>query len=82
MRGSVLGVGTDIGGSIRIPALCCGNFGFKPSTDRIPFGGQVNPVPDGKILLPKMRDREAVTQKVLSVSKYTELFLHDSKETD
>lgn len=47
MRGSLLGVGTDIGGSIRIPAFCCGMYGFKPSTGRIPFGGQINPVPDG-----------------------------------
>lgn len=50
MRGSVLGVGTDIAGSIRIPALCCGTFGFKPTIDRIPFGGQANPVRDGKSL--------------------------------
>ncbi|CRL26866.1 Amidase [Penicillium camemberti] len=41
-RGSILGVGTDIAGSIRIPALCCGVYGFKPTTDRIPFGGQVS----------------------------------------
>ncbi|ETI20590.1 hypothetical protein G647_08628 [Cladophialophora carrionii CBS 160.54] len=47
MRGSLLGVGTDIGGSIRIPAFCCGTFGFKPSVDRVPFGGQTNPVLDG-----------------------------------
>ena len=47
MRGSILGVGTDIGGSIRIPAFCCGTFGFKPSVGRVPFGGQVNPVLDG-----------------------------------
>lgn len=39
MRGSILGVGTDIGGSIRIPALCCGTYGFKPSVHRIPYGG-------------------------------------------
>ena len=38
-RGSVLGVGTDIAGSIRIPSLCCGVYGFKPSVDRIPFSG-------------------------------------------
>ena len=47
MRGSILGVGTDIGGSIRIPAFCCGTYGFKPSVDRVPFGGQTNPVLDG-----------------------------------
>jgi amidase len=47
MRGSILGVGTDIGGSIRIPAFCCGTYGFKPSCERVPFGGQTNPVLDG-----------------------------------
>lgn len=40
MRGSVLGVGTDIGGSIRIPAMCNGIFGIKPSVGRVPFAGQ------------------------------------------
>ncbi|RDW71681.1 hypothetical protein BP5796_07715 [Coleophoma crateriformis] len=43
MRGSILGVGTDIGGSIRIPALCNGTFGFKPSASRVPYGGQASP---------------------------------------
>jgi amidase len=47
MRGSLIGVGTDIAGSIRIPALCCGTYGFKPSVDRIPNGGQTEPVIDG-----------------------------------
>jgi Asp-tRNA(Asn)/Glu-tRNA(Gln) amidotransferase A subunit family amidase len=40
MRGSVMGVGTDIGGSIRIPAMCNGTFGVKPSWERIPYSGQ------------------------------------------
>ncbi|KAJ5332305.1 hypothetical protein MYU51_007307 [Penicillium brevicompactum] len=39
LRGSPLGVGTDIGGSIRIPAHCCGLYGFRPSAQRIPNGG-------------------------------------------
>ena len=32
-----LHVGTDIGGSIRLPAAWCGVFGFKPSLGRIPI---------------------------------------------
>lgn len=43
LRGSVLGMGSDITGSIRIPALCCGIYGFKPSSGRIPFGRKVPP---------------------------------------
>jgi amidase len=40
MHGSVLGVGTDLGGSIRIPAMCNGLYGIKPSVGRVPFAGQ------------------------------------------
>jgi amidase len=43
MKGSVLGVGTDIAGSVRIPSLCNGLLGFKPSANRVPYGGQVCP---------------------------------------
>jgi amidase len=46
-RGSPIGVGTDIAGSIRIPSLCDGTYGFKPTTSRIPYGGQANPTQPG-----------------------------------
>ncbi|EST09650.1 Amidase [Kalmanozyma brasiliensis GHG001] len=36
MRGSPLGVGTDIGGSIRIPCSFAGLWGLKPSFGRFP----------------------------------------------
>ncbi|KAI0466009.1 amidase signature domain-containing protein [Xylaria cf. heliscus] len=39
LRGSVLGIGTDIGGSIRSPAANNGLFGFKPTATRLPVGG-------------------------------------------
>ncbi|GKZ31885.1 hypothetical protein AbraIFM66950_000821 [Aspergillus brasiliensis] len=38
MRGSLLGIGTDFAGSIRVPALCCRLVGFKPSASRVPYG--------------------------------------------
>jgi fatty acid amide hydrolase len=33
-RATVLAIGSDIGGSIRIPAAFCGIYGFKPSSHR------------------------------------------------
>ena len=43
MKGSVLGVATDIAGSNRIPALCCGISSIKPTANRVPFAGGVPP---------------------------------------
>jgi Asp-tRNA(Asn)/Glu-tRNA(Gln) amidotransferase A subunit family amidase len=47
MKGSMIGIGTDIGGSIRVPAMCNGVYGFKPSNNRLPYGGQAPVGTDG-----------------------------------
>ncbi|KAK1081351.1 hypothetical protein LTR33_004764, partial [Friedmanniomyces endolithicus] len=39
MHGSCLGIGTDIGGSIRSPAANNGLFGLRPTSYRLPVGG-------------------------------------------
>ncbi|EJP66183.1 acetamidase-like protein [Beauveria bassiana ARSEF 2860] len=38
-RGSPLGIASDIGGSIRVPAAYNGLYGFKPSGKRVPTSG-------------------------------------------
>ena len=37
LRGSTLGVGTDIGGSVRIPAAFNGIFSLKPTPERVSY---------------------------------------------
>lgn len=42
LRGSPVGFGTDIGGSIRIPAAFNGLYGIRPSTGRYAYQGMAN----------------------------------------
>ncbi|PGH19255.1 hypothetical protein AJ80_04120 [Polytolypa hystricis UAMH7299] len=50
LRGSAGGFGTDIGGSVRIPAAFNGLYGIRPSAGRIPYLGAANSM-DGQISL-------------------------------
>lgn len=42
LRGSPVGFGTDIGGSIRIPSAFNGLYGIRPSSGRLPYEGMAN----------------------------------------
>ncbi|KAI4175980.1 MAG: hypothetical protein LQ343_001262 [Gyalolechia ehrenbergii] len=39
LRGSCLGVGSDIGGSVRSPSANCGLYGLRPTSYRVPVDG-------------------------------------------
>lgn len=47
MKGCMIGWGTDVGGSIRVPAMCNGVYGFKPSDGRVPYGNQAQTSTEG-----------------------------------
>lgn len=52
LRGSPLGIGTDIGGSIRSPAANNGVWGFRPSSYRLPLGGLTAPMAGQEQIVP------------------------------
>jgi Asp-tRNA(Asn)/Glu-tRNA(Gln) amidotransferase A subunit family amidase len=43
--GSRLGIGTDVAGSVRIPAHYCGIYSIKSSVNRFPKDGNASPMP-------------------------------------
>lgn len=51
-RGSILGIGSDIGGSIRSPAANNGVYGFKPTTMRLPSFGMIATMFGSEQILP------------------------------
>lgn len=71
--GSALGVGSDIGGSIRQPCGVTGLYGLRPTTQRIPYGGVRGTMPgnEGVIsslgpMATSLRDIELFMSSVLS----------------
>ena len=42
LKGSICGLGTDIGGSIRLPSAANGIYGIRPSDGRMPYGRAKN----------------------------------------
>ncbi|KAM0541738.1 hypothetical protein ACHAO7_010338 [Fusarium culmorum] len=79
MKGSVLGIGTDIGGSIRGPSAFCGIYGFKATSNTLPTIGYVKGDPPPVLLgVPistgpmcrTMRDMELFMKCILSTKPY------------
>ncbi|KAG9641920.1 amidase, partial [Aureobasidium melanogenum] len=82
LKGSPLGWGTDIGGSIRIPAAFNGLFGLRPSAGRLPFEGMANSFDGAPSILsvvgPLSSSSAGVKLAVQSILQ-TEPWLHDPR---
>lgn len=78
LRGSVLGVGTDIGGSVRGPAGNCGIYGFKPTAYTLPmrdfirggFAAELNILGSTGPLCNTLRDAELFMRTILESKPY------------
>lgn len=62
--------GSDGGGSIRIPASCCGLFGLKPSRGRGPYGIYMNDFAVSHALTRSVRDSAALLDVVKGKGAY------------
>ncbi|KAK3386014.1 amidase signature domain-containing protein [Podospora didyma] len=80
LHGSVLGVGTDIGGSIRGPSGFCGIYGFKPTSSSLPmkdflkggFGAELNiPVSTGP-MCNSLRDMDLFVSVIMAAEPWKE----------
>ncbi|KAM0418792.1 hypothetical protein ACHAPT_012302 [Fusarium lateritium] len=78
MKGSVLGVGTDIGGSIRGPSAFCGIYGFKPTSytlpqrgfDATPFPAEMNVLCSTGPMCRSLRDMDLFVRCILSTKPH------------
>ncbi|MYL35381.1 amidase [Pontibacillus yanchengensis] len=62
--------GSDGGGSIRIPASCCGVFGLKPSRGRGPYGIYMNDFAVSHALTRSVRDSAALLDVIKGKGVY------------
>jgi amidase len=57
-----IALGTDTGGSVRVPAAFCGIFGFRPTHGRVPLHGVIPFAPDYDTIGWFARDAETLRQ--------------------
>ncbi|KAJ9611175.1 hypothetical protein H2200_004358 [Cladophialophora chaetospira] len=80
MKGSALGVGTDIGGSIRGPSAFCGIYGFKPTSYTLPmkdmlagtFPAELNILCSIGPMCRTLRDMDLMTKGLLAAKPHLE----------
>lgn len=79
-RGSVLGIGTDIGGSIRGPSGFCGIYGFKPTSYYLPmkdflpggFGAELNVLCASGPMCNTLRDMDLFVRTIKDAQPHIE----------